>query len=384
MRAVVALCALVSVAHADDDTDDAAPPPIPKAPPLVTIGGYVETYYQLNFRTPSNQITNLRGFDNRDRTFTLENVALDVKGERGPIATRVIVQVGATPSTYYASEPARPGTTTVNATDGSLWKYLQQATLTYNAPRGFLVTAGLMPSPIGCEAFAIKDDWNWSRSNLFYGLPFYHTGLQASHALGEGWSATLHLYSGWNSVVDNNPYPSAGASVAYAGSGGARAQLLYMGGIERAKGAPEGNAWRNLFDVYATIPISDQVTLQGEADAGWERNRFGTSSWVAGALYAKVDLDDDLFAAARGDLFREWVADGASAIFWPTPWLGSATVTLAYRPARYLMLMLELRYDQAGTPAFFGGTVEGDGVMTPYVPNQREQQTATLGATAWF
>ena len=99
----------------------------------VTLAGYVETYYQLNFRTPSNHITNLRGFDNRDRTFTLSNVALDGKAERGPLAAHLILQIGSTPSTYYLAEPVLAGTNTVNATGPELWKYVQQATLAYTA-----------------------------------------------------------------------------------------------------------------------------------------------------------------------------------------------------------------------------------------------------------
>src|SRR5262245_24370576 len=97
--------------------------PVPAAPE-VTLAGYVETYYQLNFRRPSNRITNLRGFDNRDRTFTLSNVALDGKGVRGPVTARVILQIGATPSTYYLAEPALAGAGGANATGPEVWKYI--------------------------------------------------------------------------------------------------------------------------------------------------------------------------------------------------------------------------------------------------------------------
>src|SRR4051794_15389734 len=80
----------------------ASPAPAPVAAAAgaaVTVGGYVEEYYQLQLQDASNRITNLRGFDNRSRTFTLSNVALDVKAETGPLAGHVIFQVGHTPST---------------------------------------------------------------------------------------------------------------------------------------------------------------------------------------------------------------------------------------------------------------------------------------------
>lgn len=343
--------------------------------PAFTLAGYVETYYQINLRTPSNHITNLRGFDDRDRTFTLSNVALDAKGERGPLTTRVILQVGSTPTTYYAAEQ-----------DGDVWKYIQQATLTYATDK-VVVDAGLFPSPIGPEVIPVKDDWNWSRSNLFFGLPFYHTGARLAYQLGGGWTGMLHVYNGWNNVVDNNAYPSAAFSATYA-SKRVNGQLAYFGGIERPTGAPEGKAWRNLLDAYATITATDDLSFLVHVDGGLEPNNIGTSSWVAGALYAKLQLTAKVYAAARGDYFREHVAveggTSAAPIFWPTSWLTSATATVAFQPRDGLSLRVEMRHDHAKNRVFFGDDVMGDGVTTPYVPNRRAQDTVTVGAVAWF
>lgn len=340
----------------------------------VTVGGYVETYYQLNLRSPSNRTTNLRGFDHRDRTFTLSNVAVDVTGERGPLTTRVILQVGATPTIYYAAEPAA---------GAEQWKYLQQATLSYVASHELVFEAGLVPSPIGPEVFAIKDNLNWSRSNLFFALPSYHTGARVSKPLGSGWTGTLAVYTGWNSVVDNNRYPSVAASAAYSGDR-VTGQLLYFGGIERPTGAPEGKAWRHLVDALAMVTLTDEASIGGQANAGVESNELGTSSWVAAAGYGKLAVTETVYVAGRADYFLEQVADGASAIFWPTGWIASGTATLAVQPVDGLSVRLEYRHDQAEGDVFFGGTVDGDGTTTPYVPNRRAQDTITLGATAWF
>lgn len=81
----------------------------------LTLGGYIETFYQLSFAAPSNHITNLRGFDNHERTFMLSNVALDANAERGPVTTHIIFQIGATPTAYYGAELE--------------WKYIQLATV---------------------------------------------------------------------------------------------------------------------------------------------------------------------------------------------------------------------------------------------------------------
>jgi hypothetical protein len=351
--------------------------------PKITLAGYLETFYELHFQNPSNQITSLRGFDNRSRTFTLSNVALDAKGERGPLTGRVVLQIGHTPSAYYLAEPALPGSPGVNATSSELWKYVQTATLAIKAPREVVVEAGLFLSPIGLEAIAVKDNWNWSRSNLFFGLPFYHTGAVISRPLGGGWTGKLHVYNGWNSVTDNNNTPSVALSAGYS-KDTTIAQVLYFGGNERATGAIEGEPWRHLFDACAQHSLTDELAVLAQVDVGFESNDIGTSSWYAFALSAKYTLSPELYVAARGDYFHETVPAGASAIFWPTEWIGSGTATLAYQPFAGASIRLEYRHDQAKTDAFYGGNVDGDGVMMPFVFDRDSQDTITLGATAWF
>jgi hypothetical protein len=317
----------------------------------VTVGGYVEAFYQWHAQNPETRVTNLRGFDARSRMFTLSNVALDVTGKTGPVTVRVIGQAGLTPQIYYAAEPE----------DGaSNWQHVQQATLAVALPHELTVEAGLFPSPIGPEVFAVKDNWNFSRSNLFYGLPFYHTGARVSRPLGRGLTATLAVYNGWNSVVDNNDTPSVSASLSYA-SPRTTAQLLYFGGIEREE------RWRHLADAYVQHAVTDRVSLMAQVNAGAEPD----NTWLAGALYAKVALSACLYAAVRADAFFE---DGD--IFWPTAWLASGTATLAYQPSDHVSLRLEARHDQADDDAFYGGT--GD------VLDRAAQDTVTAGATAWF
>jgi hypothetical protein len=361
--------------------------PAEPAKPVVTVGGYVEEYYQLQFQDPSNRITNLRGYDNRNRTFTLSNVALDVKGETGPITEHVVLQVGHTPSTYYLAEPALPGTPSVNASSGELWKYLQAANLTAKAPQDLVIAAGLFPSPIGIEVLPVKDNWNWSRSNPFFGLPAYHIGATVSHPIATGWTGTLHVYNGWNSVVDNNGVPSVALSAAYS-SAKTSAQLAYFGGIERPDGAPEGKAWRHLFDALAQTAVTDQLSIAAQGDVGFESNHFGTSWWAAGAAYAKLQLSPELYAAVRGDYFYEKTAANstgtASAIFWPVSWVAEGTATLAYQPIDHASLRLEYRHDQAAGDAYFGGDVTTDPTTQSFVPNRKSQDTVTLGVTAWF
>lgn len=358
----------------------------------VTFGGYVEAFYQWNLNKPANRITAYRAFDNRHDTITLSNAVLDTSWTAGRVLGRLALQIGHTGATYYAAEPTSPGGGAASPSDGSLWRFLQQASVGWRAPlgRGLLIEAGLFLSPVGPEGMAIKDQWNWSRSNLFAGLPFYHAGARATYPFTERLSATAAVYNGWNSVVDGNDEKSFSGQVTYAIPDRVTLQALYLGGVERPDHAPEGRAFRHLFDVYAAVYPIPSLGLLAHGDAGFERTTFGVSSWAAAALYARFQVASFLYVGARGDRFHEKVARSdagvAAPIFWGgSKWVSSGTVTLDVRPEDTLSVRLELRHDQSESPLFFHGAVVGDGSPgSPFRPSVTYQNTITLGATAWF
>lgn len=370
------------------------PPAEPESFLKVTPIGYVEAYYAWNFNRPPNDITNYRGFDNRHNSFTLQNVALGAVAERGPVGAKVMLQIGHMPTTYYASEPTLPGAGGANATGPELWKYLQEAYVTYKAPigRGLEIKAGLEGSPIGVEGFAVKDNWSWSRSNLYFGLPYYHTGLRATYPLTDRLSASVAVLNGWNSVVDNNEAKSVEAHVTYRVPRKGFAQVLYFGGIERSASAPEGQYWRHHFEMTGQLDVTSWLALSAQGDGGWEPNRFGTARWFAGAAYARARALKWLYLSVRGDRFYEHLAsDGpgrtSRPLFWNgVEWVSSATATVDVRPHENVSFRVEFRHDQGdGLLYFTDGGLVGDGsARSPFQPNARKQQTLLLGATAWF
>lgn len=361
-----------------------------KSDPTVTFGGYAEAFYQWNFNQPANGLTNFRGFDNRHNSFTLSNVALDATWDVHDVVGKLTLQIGHTPSTYYLSEPALAGANGANSSSAELWKYLQQGYVGYRfgIGRGLLVQMGLFLSPIGPESMAVRDNWNWSRSNLFFGLPFYHTGARLSYPLTDAWSVTLACYNGWNSVVDNNDEKSVSAQVTYTRPDKLALSILYFGGVERPRGAPEGRPWRHLFDTHVTWQARSWLGILAHANGGTEQNRFGTSAWIAGAIATRFQVHKKVFFALRGDVFRERTPQSASSsaasIFWPVPWVASGTATADVRPHDRVSLRLEFRHDEAAGNMFFGPVANGDGLATAFVPDRSYQNTVTLGATTWF
>ena len=121
--AAVALSARIASAQA-------TPAPVSSAP-AIKVTGYVEAFYQYNFNDPSNLITAYRDFDDRTSSFTIDNAVLDVTGVAGAVSTRIALQVGHTPSTYYGGEPTYAAQAGVGASDADLWRLIQQAIIGY-------------------------------------------------------------------------------------------------------------------------------------------------------------------------------------------------------------------------------------------------------------
>jgi hypothetical protein len=356
------------------------------APPVwiaaLTLTGYTEAFYQWNVNDPANGLTNFRGFDNRHNSFTIANAVLDAAASEGAASARLALQLGHTPETYYLAEPSSPGAPGAGSTSASVWKYLQQANVGLKSEIGLTVEVGIFLSPIGPEGIAVKDQWNWSRSNLFFGLPFYHTGLRLSYALADGLTVMLTPCNGWNSVVDNNAEKSVAVELSWT-RGGLSAHLLYMTGVERPEGAPEGEPWRHLFDAYAVWQIHPRFAFLLHGDAGFEPNDVGTSSWWAAAVAARFQADPRLYLAARGDFFQETVPGDAGAIFWPSQWVSSQTATVDFRPHDQVSVRLEYRHDEAVDSMFFEGAVATD-AMGAFVADAERQDTITAGMVAWF
>lgn len=338
--------------------------------PSITVGAVVETYFGWNFKRPDNGITAFRGFDARHDSFALSNAVLDTRWNAGAVSGRLALQTGDTPDNYYGAEAT------------SDVRHILEATVAWKAPvgQGLTLDGGLFLSPIGPEAILIKDNWTWSRSTLFFGLPFYHVGMRATYAVSGSWNLTGAVYNGWNNVTDTNGRKSVSVQALYTKPDKVTASVLYFGGVERPRGAPEGEPWRNLFDAHITASVSPTLSLQAHVDTGFENTTFGRSSWRAAALAARFKATKWLYLAGRADILKETIpsstAGAASALFFPTTEVRSLTATLDTRPADHLSARLEFRHDSALDPIYFKGASAA--------PSAKSQTTLTFGLTAWF
>ena len=338
--------------------------------PTITVGAYVETYFGWNFNKPENGVTAFRGFDARHNSFALSNAVVDTRWTAGAVSGRLALQTGDTPDIYYGAEAT------------SDVRHILEATVAWKAPvgKGLTLDGGIFLSPIGPEGIPIKDNWNWSRSTLFFGLPFYHAGARATYAVSERWNVTGGVYNGWNNVTDTNGKKSISVQGLYTKPDKVTASVLYFGGVERPRGAPEGQPWRNLFDAHVTVTVSPSFSIQAHADTGFENTSFGRSSWRAGAIAARVKANKWLYIAGRADILDETIpsstAGSASSLFFPTTRVQSLTGTFDARPVDHISIRLEFRRDSAADPIYFKGSNAA--------ASAKSQSTVTFGMTAWF
>ena len=338
--------------------------------PSITVGAFVETYFGWNFNKPENGVTAFRGFDARHDSFALSNAVLDTHWNAGAVSGRLALQTGDTLDIYYGAEAAND------------LRHILEATVAWKAPvgKGLTIDGGIFLSPIGPEAIPVKDNWTWSRSTLFYGLPFYHAGMRATFAASERWNLTGAVYNGWNCVTDTNGKKSISVQGLYTRPDKITASILYFGGVERPRGAPEGQPWRNLFDSHITVTVSPTLSIQAHADGGFENTTFGRSSWRGGALAARLKTNKWLYVAGRADILDETIPSSregtASALFFPTTRVRSLTATLDARPTDHMSMRLEFRHDAAADPIYYKGANSA--------PSAKSQSTLTFGLTAWF
>jgi hypothetical protein len=355
-------------------------------PVTIKITGYIEAFYQHNFNEPSDLITAYRAFDDRASSFAIDNAVLDVTGTVGNVSTRLALQVGRVPATSYIVEPASTAQAGTGPTGADVWRSIQQAIIGYKLDK-LLTEAGIFLSPVGLENLMVKDQWNWSRSTPFFALPYYHAGVRVTYPLTDEVTGALYVTNGWNDIVNRNPYPCFAGVVSWTPSKNLSTNFVYFGGVEDPTNAPEGQPWRHLVDVTATWQATADVALAMQADAGFEPNHFGTSRWIDGAAYLRVQPARQLYVAARVDAFHEYDAhdaDGAaSRLFFPADNVESGTLTADLRPADNLSLRLEYRVDHASTPMYFSGQVQIDPAGND-IPTATSQQTLTLGAVTWF
>jgi hypothetical protein len=316
-------------------------------------------------------------------------VALDLTAQKGPFSGKVTLMFGPTADRWYFEGTKTTEDGVVLSPSGynnETWKHIQTAYVGYKAPlgAGLTIQAGLFPTQVGYEGAAVKDNWNWSRSNLFNFLPFFHVGARVSYPVTENLALTGSVYNGYNQATDLNGHKTLSLQASYVRDK-FFANLMYMGGDERMRRDGGGKPWRNMFDLVMQYDIFPAWSIAAHGNAGWEESNFGKHHWGAAAIYTRVKATDWLYFAARGDGIFEKVPGKDplnSLVILGADHVVSGTLTAEVRPfGDGVSFRLEYRHDDSDrhAPLYFKHANNASGTQASAVQN-----TLTLGMTGWF
>jgi hypothetical protein len=327
---------------------------------------YLQGGYTGNFNSPASQENDLRVFDHKADSFTIDlaQIRLQKDPALGNVGYKLKLSTGETAKWIHSRGLSGAPLSSSQVGDGTDPLDLTEAYVSYNAAlgRGLRFDFGKMVTYFGAEVIEAQDNPNYSRSFLFnYAIPFTHTGLKISYPFTDALTAALHISNGWDNSNDNNKDKSYGLSIGFAPAEAFSASFNAMYGPEQDNNTSNK---RILYDIVATIKPIKKLALILNADSGQEENVIttGTAKWVGVAGIVKYDFSDRYSLAIRGEIFDD--KDGFRT--GTVQRLSEITVTPEIRLNGGVVLRPEYRHDSSDQTFFNGG-------------QKKDQDTLALG-----
>jgi hypothetical protein len=346
-----------------------------------TLNGLVDGYYNYNFNTPATHTTPLHLFDNAANQFGLNLIEVGLvktPAADSRLGYNVTLGFGNAMNVVNSSDPAGLG----------FAQYLKEGYLSYLAPvgKGLQFDFGKFVTPNGAEVIESNQNWNYSRSVLFYyAIPFYHMGLRAKYTFNDKFALTGYVVNGWNNLTE--PYgtgKTGGLSLAWTPNKKFSFTETWMGGPGATTADPK--TWRNLLDTVAQYNLTSKATLMANVDYGRSERFAGLtkpSEWYGAAGYVKYQFDPKWAVAARYEYYND--PDGVTTGSFLTngsfdftrQHIQEVTGTVERKVAQHLITRLEFRHDMANQATFlknsspaFGQTTVAAGLMFVLEPNE--------------
>jgi hypothetical protein len=339
----------------------------------IVLHGAVDVYGDVNFNTPADHANFLPGTGTsgkRADEVSVNLVSIEVVKDPEPVGFHIWLGAGTGADVVHSAE-------TVGVVAGpEVWKYVQQASISATIPvgRGLVIEGGIYPSHIGLETFASQANWNYTRGWMGEYSPYYQTGIKATYAFDDSWSAQVQVLNGWQRIGDNNDGKSFGTQVAWK----AGPSVLVFNTFFGPELNHDDSHWRFFFDLVWTLDVGPTTKLGLTADYGLQQRPSETDAvWHAASLFLRQQLGPKWAVSLRAEYYRD-----PQGFMSGTPQtLVEGTLTLEYRPWDYLVLKLEGRQDHSTAAVFSGGTIVGPGGQTNKLHNQT---LLLLGAVASF
>jgi len=385
-------------APAPGTTQTAAVPALPRSGASLlggtTVNFLLDGYYGFNFNNPIGRVNFLRAYDVLSNAFSLNQAGVVLENAPDPehgkrFGLRLDLQFGQATATLQGNTTSEPRP--------DIYRNVFQAYGTYVFPvgGGLTVDFGKWASSLGMESNYTKDQINYSRSLLFYFLPFYHMGARVNYKVSDALSLNYWITNGTQQIEPFNGFkdqmfgfvlqPRKNISWTvnyYLGQEHPDVEFLanYTGtslpteqglAFQPILNPPSGKL--HIFDNYLTWQASQKLTLAWEGDYVLQRlyTNSAPQHAVGTALYARYQLKPKFAIAAR----TEYVSDRGGLFTSASQAIREQTFTAERLIADGLLLRAEWRRDASNQPSFLTDRL---GVL------KKEQNTATLGLVWWY
>jgi hypothetical protein len=359
----------------------AAAPAAPAVPTLdkifeasgLSVNGWIDTAYSHADRDIEKGIqgsavtsppgTFPRVFDNQNNSFVLHQVGLQIaKQPKEGFGGLVNVIAGKDAQVIHSfPETSVPGVGAGSSMFDITQAYAQYATGPLTVIGGKFVTLA------GTEVIASTGNTTFSRSILFGAVPFTHTGLRATYAMGDMVSLTAGVNNGWDQLQDANRGKTVELGATITPIKPLSLVASYYSGSEPTGLASQGN--RELFNFVGTWTISDAFSVgleyltvtQKNATVGITAVDAKYDGWAG---YFTWNISQQWRLVLRGEEFNDKNGFHFNTI---DPTTGAAlqtkykegTVTLSYLPTSSVELRGEVRQDKADNDVY----VDSDGTL---------------------
>jgi hypothetical protein len=325
----------------------------------VNLTGLADVYYGYNANHPAGGTVSEPFTPFNDR-FGLNLVELQLDkpvDKTTPLGFRVALGFGQAMTVVNNASP--------NDGSNSSTQYLKEGYLSYFAPlgKGLQLDFGKYVTPAGAEVIETNQNWNYTRSLLFYdAIPYYHFGARAKYTFNDKWSITGFANNGWNNVLSATSGKTGGASIAWNATKKVTITQLYLGGPGGPGFAGSNGSWNHLLDTVVAYNPNAKLSLQANVDYDHQEKFIATgkaADYAGIAAYAKYAFNPKVAVAGRFEYFNDHDGLATGKVH---NHLNEFTATVERKFAGHLISRLEYRHDdsnqdffQRGTPSFVKG-----------------------------
>ena len=201
---------------------------------------------------------------------------------------------------------------------------------------------------IGNEVVTAPDNFFYSHAyTMQYGEPFTHTGILASHPVGDTLQVSAGVVNGWDKFDATHDHPSflGGVTWTSCDKKTSLAVAMITGQEDGALDFIGGN--RTMYSVVFTRQLTDKLEYVAHHDCGWqERGRVAAvvedAEWYGLTNNLFYTINDKLRAGLRYEWFND--DDGTRIVNFGGHW-HDITLGLNYQPMPNLTVRPELRWD---------------------------------------